>query len=53
MYAMSTMDLRLEYFTKYPRVPLHPIQYSLESPLSPPPPGNSNLTEMILREDYL
>jgi hypothetical protein len=28
MYAMSTMDLRLEYFSKYPRVPLHPIQPS-------------------------
>jgi hypothetical protein len=28
MYAMSTMDLRLEYFSKYPHVPLHPIQPS-------------------------
>jgi hypothetical protein len=29
VYATSSMDLRPGYFNKYPRVPLHPIQYSL------------------------
>jgi hypothetical protein len=29
VYATSTMDLRLRYFSQSPRVPLHPIQYSL------------------------
>ena len=30
VYATSTMDLRLRYFSQSARVPLHPIQYSLE-----------------------
>jgi hypothetical protein len=29
VYATSTMDLRLRYFSQSARVPLHPIQYSL------------------------
>ncbi len=29
VYATSSMDLRPGYFNKYPRVPLHPIEYSL------------------------
>ncbi len=32
VYATSTMDLRLRYFSQSARVPLHPIQYSLLHP---------------------